>query len=121
MGAGTEGKLGDPICLIHWPHSNKEYNHISNEVLFKWDNLVFKKNQKKKQKGSITLQNSTLIGKQEFWLTKKIVKNIRHSFPEPKVTSSDSLFSSTNGPKPKDIQYFIEDYKNKYSHLKGLL
>ncbi len=38
------------------------------------------------------------------------MKNVRHSFPEAEVTSSNSLFYLTNSPKPKDIQFtFIYD------------
>lgn len=37
-----------------------------------------------------------------------VVKNALYNFPEPKVTFSDVLFSQTNSPKPRDIEFTIK-------------
>lgn len=49
----------------------------------------------------------------------KTVTNAHHNFPKSKVTSSNSLISPTNSPKPKDFMFMAEK-GHKSSHLRRL-
>lgn len=62
----------------------------------------------------VFLKDRTGLGQNvSFVASKKKKKNVHHSFPEPKATSSKVSFCPTNSLKPKYIQFaIIEGYEN---------